>query len=391
MVRKRTYLDYNASAPMLECARNALLSAIEVQGNPSSVHSEGRAARALIESARSSLAGALGGKGSQIIFTSGASEAAAHALSPIVRSGGRDISLSHLYVSAVEHPCVLNGGRFPSNQISTLPVDASGCLDIDALDHALRSHDHSAGSPMVAVMMANNETGCLQPVEKIADCVHAHDGFLVVDAVQAFGRVPLDVSSLGAHFVILSSHKIGGPKGAGALVLGDASISPAPLVTGGGQENFQRGGTENTPAIAGFGAAASQIGKMIEGSRAISCLRDSIEAGLSTICEQAGNKAGEPVFFAQEADRLPNTSCFAVPGIRAETALISLDLEGIAVSSGSACSSGKVRKSHVLEAMGVTDELADCALRISTGSATTNEDAERFLGAFKNIVSRMAA
>lgn len=390
MAQNRTYLDHNASAPLLPGARSAMISALDAVGNPSSVHHEGRAGRKILEKARAELGAAIGAKGNQIVFTSGASEAATHALSPIIRAGGREVRVSRLYVSAIEHPCVLAGGRFNKDQLSFLKVSEAGLVDLDYLEEMLKAHDHAAGAPMVAVMLANNETGAVQPIDAIADLVHAHNGFLVVDAVQALGKLAVDVSELSAHFVIVSSHKIGGPKGAGALIFGDASISPQPMILGGGQENFQRGGTENIAAIAGFGAAAAEFSSLTVKIEQIKRLRDSIEAGVSTICSEAGNKAGAPVFFSQEVTRLPNTSCFSVPGVKAETALISLDLAGIAVSSGSACSSGKVKKSHVLSAMGVDDELAACALRISTGASTTNEDAQRFLGAFKNIVSRVA-
>ncbi|MCB1387117.1 MAG: cysteine desulfurase [Nitratireductor sp.] len=398
MPRERLYLDYNATAPLLDAARAAMNHALETGGNASSVHSEGRAARALVEQARRQLGGAIAAAASQIVFTSGASEAAAHALSPLIRAGGTDIPVSRLYVSAIEHPCVLAGGRFAADRVEILPVTQAGVIDLAALEAALKAHDRSQGSPMVAVMLANNETGAVQPVRQVADLVHAHDGFLVVDAVQAFGRMPLSIADLQAHFVILSSHKIGGPQGAGALVFGDASISPAPMIRGGGQENFQRAGTENVAAIAGFGAAAASADIMRAKSGEIAAWRDSLESGISTICAEAGNKAGDPVFFARGTghdgalpERLANTSCFAVPGIKAETALIALDLAGIAVSSGSACSSGKVKKSHVLKAMGVNDELAACALRVSAGPQTTKEDAERFLGAFRDITNRIAA
>nr|WP_075997979.1 cysteine desulfurase family protein [Salaquimonas pukyongi] len=393
----RTYLDYNAAAPLREEARAAMVQALSVCGNASSIHSEGRQARAIVEKARRQLGEALGVSPGQVVFTSGASEAAAHALCPVVRAGGSEIPVSTLYVSATEHACILAGGRFSAQNVEVLPVDATGTLDLAALKDALAGHDRAQGSPMVAVMFANNETGVIQPVAQIAELVHAHDGFFVVDAVQAFGRIPFSATELGAHFILLSSHKIGGPQGAGALVLANGSISPAPLIRGGGQENFNRAGTENVAAIAGFAAAAGLAaganGKTAGEIGAIAALRDSIETGISTICGEAGNKAGQPVFFGHgaPAGRLANTSCFAVPGIKAETALISLDLAGIAVSSGSACSSGKVNKSHVLEAMGVDDELAVCALRVSTGPQSTGSDAEAFLGAFRNIVNRIAA
>ncbi|MFK7903384.1 MAG: cysteine desulfurase family protein, partial [Nitratireductor sp.] len=302
---------------------------------------------------------------------------------------------SKLYVSATEHPCVLAGGRFEKQNIATLPVLESGLLDLNALEETLKNHDKTSGAAMVSVMLANNETGILQPMEQISKLVLEHDAFLCVDAVQAFGKIPLDIANLGAHFIILSSHKIGGPQGAGALIFGNASISANVLIAGGGQENFQRAGTENIAAIAGFGAACEQIVQKIAKKDVVGTIRDSIEEGIRTICHAGGNKIGKPVFFSSQEhgidsqNRLPNTTCFAIPGIKAETALISLDLAGFAVSSGSACSSGKVKKSHVLHAMGVSDEVANCALRISTGYETSPKDAENFLGEMKNIVNRM--
>ena len=246
-------------------------------------------------------------------------------------------------------------------------------------------HDAGPGAPMVAVMLANNETGVIQPINEVREIVRRHDGFLVVDAVQGLGKIDTSMDELGADFVLLSGHKIGGPQGAGALVLGSESIVPAPLLRGGGQEGFNRAGTENVAAITGFGVAVEQIPRT-ETNGKISAIRDSIEDGLRTISNAKGELAGKPVYFGQNVDRLPNTTCFAVPGIKAETALISLDLAGIAASSGSACSSGKVRKSHVLAAMGAADELASCALRISLGPESRMEDAARFLDAWEDIV-----
>lgn len=393
MVIARTYLDYNASAPLLNCAREAMIDVLNQADNAgvnaSSVHLEGRNARKIVENARAQLGEAIGVGGNQIVFTSGASEAAAQALSPIIRAGGRQVEISKLYVAASEHPCVLAGGRFDKKNIEKLQVLESGLLDLAMLEEKLVEHDKTTGAPMVSVMLANNETGIIQPIDQISEIVLRHDGFLTVDAVQALGKIPLDVASLGAHFVILSSHKIGGPHGVGALIFGDASISPQPMISGGGQENFQRAGTENVAAIAGFGAAVEYFSKNENSQNQIVALRDSIEQGIITICKEAGNKAGEPVFFAANENRLPNTACFAIPGVSAVMALISLDLAGVAVSSGSACSSGKVKKSHVLASMGVSDELANCALRISAGYETSLEDAERFLGEMKNIVNRV--
>jgi len=387
----RTYLDHNASAPLLPEARSAMVEALAHAGNPSSVHAEGRALRKFVEDARASLAAAIGCAPRQVVFTSGATEAANHALSPVLRKGGREVAVSRLYVSAIEHPCVLRGGRFGASAVETLPVTEAGVVDLAALERALARHDRDAGAPMVSLMLANNETGAIQPIAEAARLVRAAGGYLVVDAVQAMGRIGIPLASFGADFLLLSSHKIGGPQGAGALILGDPELSPVPHLRGGGQERGHRPGTENVAAIAGFGAAAAAIPAALAQTGHVARLRDSIEDGLRTISRQTGNRVGEPVFFGAGGDRLPNTSCFAVPGIRAETALIALDLAGVAVSSGSACSSGRVAKSHVLAAMGVEDEIAACALRLSLGRDSVEADAGRFLAAWTDIAGRAAA
>lgn len=387
----RTYFDYNASAPLLDCARSAVVEAFEMCGNPSSVHHEGRHARRLVEQARSHVAGLIGANSQNIIFTSGATEAASHALSPVMRAGGQELIISRLYLNATEHPCVLSGGRFNPDQIEVLGVLESGILDCDALETALSSHDYSKGLPLVAVQLANSETGVIQPIQKISEIVHSHEGFLLVDAVQALGKIPLSMAEIGADFLMLSGHKVGAPKGVGALVLADGSLSPAPLLTGGGQENYHRAGTENLAAIAGFGAACDRHRENLTENIKKFGIRDSIEAGISTISLEAGNEIAQPVFFGKSEIRLANTSCFTVDGVKAETALVALDLEGISVSSGSACSSGKVKKSHVLEAMGANEEELAGALRISVGWNSTEEDATRFLDAWKTIIGRMAA
>ena len=388
---QRVYLDYNASAPLLDCAREAAIAALAEAGNASSVHFEGRAARKIVETARNSVAALIEANPANLIFTSGATEAANHALSPLVRAGGREFQVAKLLVSSVEHPCVLNGGRFRADKIGLLPVHANGLLDLDALRSELQSHDHGSGMVMVAVQYANSETGIIQPLSEIADLVHEFDGIFVVDAVQALGKTQFTLQETGADFLILSSHKIGGPQGAGALVLANGALSPVPLLTGGGQEGFHRGGTENVAAIAGFGAACGWHLEKLTKKVNKSLLRDSIEAGISTISLEAGNSVSQPVFFGQGVERLENTSCFSVSGVKAETALVALDLEGVSVSSGSACSSGKVKQSHVLEAMGAKPEEMAGALRISLGWETTEEEADRFLSTWKTIIGRMAA
>lgn len=385
--QERLYLDWNASAPLLPAARAAMVEALALAGNPSSVHAEGRALRKLAEEARATIAGLMEVAPKQVIFTSGATEAAALALSPVLKSGTGEMRFSRLYVSAIEHPCVLAGGRFAPEAVETLPARADGLVDLTALEAALARHDAAEGAPMVALMAANNETGAIQPIEKAAAIVHACGGVLVVDAAQGFGRMDVRPAAMGADFVLLSAHKIGGPAGCGALVCGHAGLLPQPLLRGGGQENHNRAGTENVAAIAGFAAAAGAAD--IHAWVRVAGLRDLVEAGLDTICRAVGLPA--PAVFARDVPRLANTSCFALPGVAAEMALIGLDLAGIAVSSGSACSSGKVKSSHVLKAMGVGDELARCALRMSLRTDSTESEARRFLAACEAIVARTAA
>ena len=386
----RVYFDYNASAPLLDCARASMIEMLERTGNASSVHFEGREARKAVELSRNNLANLIGANPANVIFTSGATEAANHVLSPVMRAGGQQLSISRLYISATEHPCILQGGRMQPEQTVVLKVLEGGTVDLEALRQELQNHELDEGLPLVCVQHANNETGIVQPVSEIAELVHAHDGLLVVDAVQSLGKMPFTMAETGADFLILSSHKIGGPQGAGALVLANGNLSPKPLISGGGQENYHRGGTENVAAIAGFGAACAWHSDNLTKNIKNFSLRDSIESGISTISLERNNGIHQPVFFGKSEMRLGNTSCFSVPGVKAETALVALDLEGISVSSGSACSSGKVKQSHVLEAMGVKPEEMEGALRISLGWASTEEEANRFLDVWKTIIGRMA-
>jgi cysteine desulfurase len=358
----RTYLDWNATAPLRPAARDAMLAALAL-GNPSSVHAEGREARRAVTTARRQVAALVGADPRNVIFTSGGTEANALALTPG--------ACSRLIVSAVEHPSVLAGGRF--TRVEQLAVTADGVVDLAALDLMLRG-----GAPaLVSVMAANNETGVIQPIAAVADLVHRHGGVLHVDAVQAAGRLALDMAELGADLLTLSAHKIGGPKGAGALVRASEDVAIAPLLTGGGQELRFRAGTENVAAIAGFGAAAAAIDLTAERVH-MAVLRERLETGLRAITPDA-------VIFGSAVDRLPNTTLVAVPGGKAETLVIACDLAGVAVSSGSACSSGKVAPSHVLAAMGVAPDLARGALRLSTGPATTESDIETMLNVWRNL------
>ncbi|MGQ3213859.1 MAG: cysteine desulfurase family protein [Shinella sp.] len=376
----RTYLDWNATAPLLPAAREACVAALDMVGNPSSVHGEGRALRMLVESARRDVAALVNTAPAHVIFTSGATEAANLALTPTYRMGRTPLAIGHLYVSEIEHPAIREGGRFSRENVTTIPVTPAGIVDLDALEAVLQTHDKAKGLPMVAVMLANNETGIVQPVKAAAEIVRRHGGLLVVDAVQAVGRMPVDIEVLDADFLIVSSHKLGGPKGVGALVSRGEVLMPAPLIRGGGQEKGHRSGTENPAALAGFAAAArAAVTDLVERNTLIADLRDALEAGMRTA-------TNDIIIHGADGERVANTSFFSLPGLKSETGQIAFDLEGIALSAGSACSSGKVGQSHVLAAMGFDAALG--GLRVSLGSGSTTADVERFLAAFSRIVSR---
>lgn len=383
MSKARIYLDWNATTPLLAEARDAVLSALDLTGNPSSVHGEGRVARALVESARRNVAVLCGAEPASVIFTSGATEAANLALTPDFRMGRTPLKIGKLYVSAIEHPAVREGGRFAREDVIEVPVTTVGVIDCVALERSLSTHDRQSGLPMVAVMLANNETGIIQPVAEVAAIARAHGGLLVVDAVQAAGRVPLSIEALGADFLIISSHKIGGPKGAGALIARGEVMMPSPLVRGGGQEKGHRSGTENVPALAGFAAAARAAAVDIEGRMAaIAALRDRLEAEMR-------KGAADVVIHGSDVPRIANTTFFTLPGLKAETGQIAFDLEGVALSAGSACSSGRLGQSHVLTAMGYDPRQG--ALRISIGERTTQAEIERCAQVFTKVAARRPA
>ena len=373
----RDYFDWNATAPLREEARAAMTAALALTGNASSVHAEGRAARQAVERAREQVGNLVSAEPKSVTFTSGATEANMLALTPAIEIDGRKEPRDRLFVSAIEHPSVRSGGRFPADMVEELPVTGDGVVDL----HALRSALARAERPLVSVMLANNETGVIQPIRQIADIVHAANGVLHVDAVQGPGRIDCRIGELGADLMSLSAHKLGGPQGAGALIRrGDVHIAE-PLIKGGGQERGQRAGTENVAAIAGFGAAAAVAATLGDASR-MAALRVRVETGIKVAAHEA-------VIFGANAPRLPNTTLFAVPGMKAETAIIAFDLNGIAVSSGSACSSGKVQPSHVLAAMGVEPALAQGAVRVSLGWATSDRDIENLLSALTKVVSSL--
>jgi cysteine desulfurase len=373
----RIYLDWNATAPLRREAREAMAAAWDLDGNPSSVHAEGRHARRLVEEARAGVARAVGALPRNVVFTSGGTEANALALTPGLRRDS-GLPVERLLVSAIEHASVLAGGRFPAQAIGTIGVTGSGLLDLDRLRALLQS-----GSPaLVSVMLANNETGAVQPVAEAAEIVHAAGGLLHVDAIQALGKISFDINGLNADLITVSGHKVGGPKGVGAVVLAEGVRGLEPLLRGGGQELGRRAGTENVAGIAGFGAAVKAAMDSLQNDAIrFENLRNRLETGL--------RQTPGAIVFADDVPRLPNTTLFTVPGMRAETAVIGFDLEGIAVSSGSACSSGKVQPSHVLEAMGFGPEIAQGAVRLSLGWSTSSADIDRCLEAWRKLAGTL--
>jgi cysteine desulfurase len=371
------YLDYNATAPIRPEALAAATEAMSRGGNPSSVHSGGRAARAVVEGAREQVAGLIGAPASTVVFTSGGTEANALAVESGVAAGSR-----RLLVSAIEHDCVRATAEASSAIVETWPVNSDGVADLDWLEARLQAWSPADGRPFAALMAANNETGVIQPVAEAAALVRAADGWLHVDAVQAAGKITVDSRSLGADTLAIASHKLGGPIGSGALTFGPRAVLSRRM-HGGGQERGRRGGTENISGIAGFGAAAQAALRDLASFQAQDAWRDAAAGRLF-------KEAGATVFGAG-VPRLANTLCFAAPGFSSELQVMALDLEGLMVSAGSACSSGKVKASHVLLAMGA-EMLAGSAIRVSSGWATSEADWSRFtdtwLGAFARHQAR---
>jgi cysteine desulfurase len=378
--RARSYLDYNATAPLRPEVAEAVAGALALVGNPSSVHAEGRSARAAVEAAREKIARLVGAEARNVVFTSGGTEAANAVLSPFLhRLGGR--GASRLLAGAGEHPCVLDGHRF-GDALERIPLDSDGVTDLGWLEARLQRG--TGERVLVSIQTANNETGVLQPIAEVARLAHPHDGLVHTDAVQAAGKIPLDMTALGVDVMTLSAHKLGGPKGVGAIVLAsDQIVIGDRLIRGGGQERGHRAGTENVAGIVGFGVAAEIAARELERETArLSRLRQACEAELRRV-------APHTVIFGASVERLPNTLAFAIPGLRAETALIALDLDGVAVSSGSACSSGKVRRSHVLGAMGVPVPLAEGAIRVSLGWNSSEEDVKMVAAACERLVASL--
>lgn len=369
------YLDHNATAPIRPEALTALTAALAAGGNPSSVHAAGRAARARVEQARSQVATLIGAPASTVVFTSGGTEANALAVDSAVAGGCR-----RLLISAIEHDAVLETAKASGAVVELLPVNGDGRLDLETLAARLAAWDAADGSPFVALMLANNETGVIQPVAEAAVLVREAGGWLHVDAVQAAGRIAIDSRALGADTLAISSHKLGGPGGAGALTFGPRAKLVRRL-HGGGQERGRRAGTENVAGLAGFGAAAEAALRDLEAAAAQAEWRDAAETALI---------AAGAVAIGRQAPRLPNTLCIAAPGFPAELQVMTLDLAGIMVSAGSACSSGKVKASHVLTAMGL-DELAGAAIRVSGGWSTRAQDWKHMVEAWNTAYDRHAA
>lgn len=369
------YLDHNATAPIRPEALAAVTAALAAGGNPSSVHAAGRAARARVEHARSQVATLIGAPASTVVFTSGGTEANALAIDSAVAGG-----CQRLLISAIEHDAVLETAKASGAAVELLPVTADGRLDLAVLAARLATWDAADGQPFVALMLANNETGVIQPVAEAAVLVREAGGWLHVDAVQAAGRIAIDSRALGADTLAISSHKMGGPGGAGALTFGPRAKLVRRL-HGGGQERGRRAGTENVAGLAGFGAAAEAALRDLEAAAAQAEWRDAAEAALV---------AAGAVALGGQAPRLPNTLCIAAPGFPAELQVMTLDLAGIMVSAGSACSSGKVKASHVLLAMG-QDQLAGAAIRVSGGWSTGAQDWKHMVEAWITAYDRHAA
>ncbi len=382
-MQPRLYFDYNATAPLRPEAREAMLAALDEVGNASSVHSEGRAARRRIEMARAAVARLCGAAAGRVTFTSGGTEANVTALSAEWRAGERPWRADVLVTSSIEHASVLAGGRFAADAIRVVPVDEDGVVRLDALGRVLEELAGMERRALVSVMLANNETGVVQPVAEIARLSHAAGAIVHTDAVQAAGRIPLDIEALGVDVLTLSAHKIGGPQGAGAIVRAHDDLVFAPLLAGGGQERRLRAGTENVAAIAGFGAAADAAARDLSRVEAWQVWRDGLA---DTILQETPGAT----LFGGGAARLPQTLCIGVEGLSAETLVIALDLEGLAVSSGSACSSGKVAPSHVLAAMGAPAELARSAIRISFGWQTEERSLDLFANRWRDVLKRVA-
>lgn len=372
-----SYLDYNATAPLRPEARAALLAALEAPANPSSVHRFGRTARGIADTARGQVAELVGADPRRVVFTSGGTEANNLALRLAIEGAA---GVKSLVITGIEHDSVLRPARHSGLPTYEVVAGADGVVSVAAIEATLgAARTAHPGPALVAVMLANNETGAIQPVAEAARLAHAAGALLLCDAVQAAGKIAVDLSQLDADFLTLSAHKLGGPTGVGALITRD-DWTPAPLLRGGGQEKGMRAGTENLGGIAGFGAAAAAAQTGLYGMKSVLALRDRLQAGLLEACPEA------PVYGT--GPRLPNTLCIGMPGVPAETQVMALDLAGVAVSAGSACSSGKVTPSHVLTAMGLPEQAAREAIRFSLGWASSPADVDHAIEAWSRLWRR---
>jgi cysteine desulfurase len=370
MSRARTYLDWNATAPLRREAQTAMLAALDIVGNPSSPHAEGRRARAIVEDARERVAALVGATPSEVVFTSGGTEG-----NNAVLAAGWD----KILLAGIEHDSVLAPARTAKARLIDLPIDRDGVVVREEVSGVLASAS-SGGAALLTLQLANNETGVLQPAAAVANEAKRHGLFVHSDAVQAAGRVAVDLASLGVDFLTLSAHKLGGPQGTGALVIRSGTALSS-FLNGGGQERRRRAGTENVAAIAGFGAAAEVARRELAQMARVARLQASLERQVRSITPEA-------IIIAETAARLPNTTSLALPGASAETLVIRFDLAGIAVSAGAACSSGKVGASHVLAAMGLSAQLAGAAIRISLGHGSTEHDVAQFLDAWTDLAAK---
>lgn len=375
MTGRTVYLDHNASAPLLPQARQALVDALDLTGNPSSVHGAGRAVRALVDSGRDSVAEAAGARRRDVVFTGSATEA----LTQAIVGGAKTFEIDELVIDAGNHTAVTRAAEATGLPLTVIALNADGVIDIEQLSATAKRLSDAGSRGLFAVHWVNNETGVVQPLAAIEALIGPTPHVLVVDAVQAFGKLDLDFASRPTDMMAVSAHKIGGPAGTGALLM-KPHCDDIRLIPGGGQEMKRRGGTEAFSLIAGFGAAAKTFHNAY------------IKAGPDGLIEDLEHRlremAPDAMIFGDAAPRIGGVTNFAIPGISAATAMMALDLDGIAVSSGSACSSGKVGKSHVLAAMHVAPELSDCALRVSLGWNSRKQDVDAFLSAFEKIVAR---
>jgi len=370
--KKRAYLDYNATAPIRPAVVERVVSVMAEVGNPSSVHESGRRSRAIVEQARAEIAALVNSRARDIVFTSGGTEAN----NTVLKGSGA----AYLIISAVEHDCVFAAAESSGVSYAVCPVDGHGVLDLEALASLIDTAPVPAEQVLISIMAANNETGVVQPLQKVVAIAHEKGARVHSDAVQMAGKLPFDFAQLGLHYATLSAHKMGGPQGVGAIIL-QPTAPLKPLIAGGGQELGRRSGTENVAGIAGFGVAASEAASDIGHRADIADLRDRLEAGLRELDPNVQ-------IFGQHAPRLPGTTCVRLTGIRGETQVMHMDLGGVAVSSGSACSSGKVKASHVLAAMGADEETAGQSIRISLGYASTAADVEQCLDAWAQLYKR---